>query len=120
MPVQRPADAVGDQARLCVWHLPDFLDAQPIGLRRGVGLKAIDAHEVFGEGAAATFGQQGILRAHLHAGLVVGFRMAVARAAHFARPHAVHGFVFDDDIHRREAGKNIDAQGFRLFAQPAA
>jgi outer membrane translocation and assembly module TamA len=57
---------------------PQFLDADAVGLRVGVGAQVELRLDLLAEVAAAAFGEQGVFGQQFHAGLVVGAGLAVA------------------------------------------
>ena len=86
--------------------LPQFLDADPIGLRIRVRVELELRDQLAAEVAAATFGEQRVLRVQFHAELEVLGRLAVLAHAHVAGRDALHGaVVVVQDLGGREAGK---------------
>ena len=78
-------------------------------------------HQLLRQRAAAAFGEQRVLRVELHAGLVFALVRAVPRHAHVAGRDAAHrALVVVQDLGGGEAGVDLDAERFRLLAEPAA
>ncbi len=120
---QGVAHEMGDLAGLvlCRIDFPDFLDAQPVFLRRTAFVETELGDQPLGEGAAGTFGDQGIFGAQLYPGGEGWLVAAVAGNAHIASDDAEDFSVLaGQKIGGGGAGKNIDAQRFGLLGQPAA
>ena len=123
LPVHGPAGGVDDQARLVALrlHLPQFLDADAVGLRIDAFAQLEFLHQVLGERAAAAFGENRLFRVQFHAGLVVLGVLAVAAYAQVAGGHALDRAVLVvEHFGRGEAGVDFDAQALGLLSQPAA
>ncbi|ABA50132.1 hypothetical protein BURPS1710b_1868 [Burkholderia pseudomallei 1710b] len=119
---QRPAGRVDHEARLVLDRidLPQLLDADPVRLRVAVRVQLELVHQLAAEVAARAFAKERVLRVQLHAELEVLGRLAVLADAHVARRDALdRAVVVIEDLGGREAREDLDAQGFRLLAEPA-
>ena len=99
-------------------QLPQFLEAQAVGLRLLAGVEAVAPDQFLGDAAAAAFGEDGGLRADLGAGREVLAGRAVLVEAHVADLHAGDGaVVVEERLGRREAREHVDASRLCLRAE---
>ncbi len=119
--IQRPAESVLDQPGLDPprRQLPQLLHAQAVVLRAAVRVQLEMGDELFRQAPASTFGNHGDGRAYFGPGGVVRAWLAVLLDAHVAELHTGDGAAgIEQRLGGRKAGKNIDAQPFRLAGQP--
>src|SRR5438132_8517338 len=101
-------------------YFPQLLQADAIHLRIGAIAQAVLLLELLAELAAAAFGEEGVFAVQLHAGLVGLGLLALAIDAEIAGGDALYRGAFVEHLGGSEAGKEFDAEGFGLFAEPAA
>ena len=121
LPVERPADRVLDQPGAVVVgrDLPQFLDADRVGLRLGAFAQGEAGDRLLAERAAAALGEHGVGGAQFHAALVAAGGGAVLADAHVAGGDADHFPVLHQQFGGGEAGVDFHPQRLRLLAQPA-
>ena len=101
--------------------LPQFLDADAIGLRLDSIAEVIPLHQLFAEAAATALGEKRLLAVQLHTGLVIGAGLAGFGDSHVAGGDTLHrSVVVIQHLGGGETGINLDPQALGLFAQPAA
>ncbi len=120
--VQRPAHGVLHQARpvLRCRHLPQLLDAEPVGLRVDATPQVEPLHQLLGQRAAAALREQRVGRTQLHPPRVVRTRLAVAADPHVAGGDADDAAFLLQQLGRPEARVDLDPERFRLACEPAA
>ena len=108
----RPADRVLDQAGLGAARreLPQFLDAEAVGLGLPAVGEAEAGGELLGDAAARAFGEEGRAGADVGARRVVRPGLALAVEAHVADAHAHDAVALDQGLRRREAGEDVHAE----------
>ncbi len=119
--IQRPAESVLNQPGLDPpsRQLPQLLHAEAVVLRAAVRVQLEMGDELFRQAAASAFGHYGDGCAHFGPGSVVRSGLAVLVDPHVAELHAGDGAVgIEQRLGGRKAGKNIDAQPFRLAGKP--
>ena len=119
--VHRPAGRVYHQAGLVVLgrHLPQFLQADAVGLGVGVAAQIELRLQLLAEVAATALGEQGVLGMQFHAGFVVGPLFAFAGQPHVAGRHTLDRAVLVvEDFGAGKAGIDLDTQRLGLFAEP--
>ena len=120
-PVHRPARGMHDPAGLCLVRgdLPQFLDADGVGLRvlafgQPKALKQLPA-----ELAARAFRENRVAAGQLHAELEGILRLAVLADPHVAGRDAAHRAVFAvEDFCGCESRKDLDPERLGLFGEP--
>ena len=121
--LQRPAGGVYHQARLVFlrFDLPQFLEADAVKLRFGICAQLEFVLQLFAEVPAAALGEQRVLGAQFHAGLVgIGF-LAILAYAHVTGGYANdRAFFVIEHFTGGEAGEDFHAQALGLLPQPAA
>ena len=121
--VERPADGVHHEPRLMPGgrYLPQFLDADCIGLRVDAVAQAESLDQRLGQRAAAAFGEQGFLGEELDAALKALGRPTILADAHIACRDPLHpsGSVIQH-LGRGKARIDLDAQRLGLLRQPTA
>ena len=121
--VERPAEGVLDQTGLVLVRrdLPQLLEADAVFLRLAAGVETEARDQLLGQGAARALGEQGVLRAQLHAA-----GEAVLGLAVLADPHVAGGDTDDravlvvEHLGGREARIDFDPERFGLGGEPAA
>ena len=119
--VQWPASGMYHQAGFVAGrvNLPQFLDAQAIGLRVATLVKLVFGNDLFAQMAARTLGEHGVFAQKLHAQLEVACQLAIFANTHVAGCHTTHRTVFVvKHFSRSEAWEYLNAQAFSLFTQP--
>ena len=119
---ERPAGSVDHQARLVHLRidLPQFLDADTVGLRITVLVEVEFLHQLLAEMAARAFGEQRVFRMQLHAKLECRRRYPMPVDAHVAGGDTPdRSGVVVQYFGGRKTGKNFDAQCFGLLPEPA-
>ena len=122
-PVERPADRVDDEAGLVPGgrDLPQFLDADRVGLRVAAVAQLEPLDQPLRQGAAAALGEQGLARDQLDARRVAVGRLAVAADAHVAGRDAAHpAVVVVQHLGPGKPGIDLDPELLGLRRQPAA
>ena len=101
--------------------LPELLQADAVLLRIDAVAQVELLHQLLRQRSAATFGEQRVLRVELHAGLVFALVRTVLRDPHVAgRDTADRAGLVVQDLGGRETRIDLDAQRFRLLAEPSA
>ena len=121
--VGRPAESVHDLAGAdpARRQLPQFLDADRIGLRIAVRFQIEARHQSLGQMSARTFGQHGDRRANIDALGVTVFVAAVLGDTHVTNAHTDDGaVVVVQGFRRGEARIDFDTERFCLRCQPCA
>jgi len=100
--------------------LPDFLDAEAVGLGVGVPGQSEAVEQHLGQGTAAAFGEDRLAGVEFDAGRVTVGLFPILADAHVAGGDAAHGSArVIEHLGRGETGVKFDAQGFGLPGQPA-
>ncbi|MNM65561.1 hypothetical protein D3C81_770130 [compost metagenome] len=100
--------------------LPQFLDADAVGLRILAFVQLETADQLAAEMAARAFGEHGVLRLQRHAAFECRTDAAVLFDAHVAGGHADHrAVVAVQHFGGGKAGEDRHFQRFRLLRQPA-
>ena len=101
--------------------LPQFLDADPVGLRIAAFAQIEFGPQVLGQRTAAAFGKNRLPGVQFHPRLKAVRRLPVLAQPHVAGSHALDRAVLViEDFSGGEAGIDFDAEGFGLLAQPTA
>ena len=123
--VERPALAVKHQARpmLVRRDLPQLLDADAVLLRIDAVAQVEFRHQLLRQRAAASFREQRVFRAQLHAGLIVGLVRSVFGDAHVAGGNTEHRAAalrrVVQNLGRGESRVDLDTERFRLLREPS-
>ena len=120
--VQRPAGAVQHQPGLVARRvdLPQFLDADAVGLRVAPFVQLEARDQLPAEVAARALGEDGVLGVQFHAELEAVGRLAVLADAHVAGGHALDRAVLVvEHLGGRETREDLHAQALGLLGQPA-
>ena len=120
--VQRPTGSVNDQSRLMLGRIdiPQFLDADTVGLRVLVLVQVIFVHQLLAQVAAGTFGKQRVFGVQFHPELEGGGWFAIATNAHIAGGDTFdRAIVVVQHFGSSKAGKDFHAQRLSLLSQPA-
>ena len=99
-------------------HLPEFLDANRVQLRRPPGIEREPAHECLREIAANAVGQDRHLRTDVDPGLEGGLLLAVLPDPAVARSHPGDTIAVIENLGRRKAGEDVNALSFDQPAKP--
>src|SRR5690606_17219755 len=91
-------------------QLPEFLEAESVGLRFAVAIQREVRDELLRHRAAAAFGEYGDARADVDARRVVRAVAAVLLDAHVGAAHAHDALVLDQRACSRKAGEYVHAQ----------
>ena len=121
--VERPARGVHDEPRAVPLgpDLPELLDPDAVGLRLDPVAKAEALHQPEAEVAAAPLGEEGVLRAELHAGHEVVGGLAVAPHPHVPGDDPADRAVLAvQHVGGGEAGEHLRPQLLRLRGEPPA
>ena len=121
--IQGPSRRVNHKALLVLFRrdLPQFLDANAVGLRFAIGAQAKPIHQLPAELTAAPFGKKCISRVQFDPWGVIRCPAAIARDAHIAGRHAFNTAVrIVEHLGGGETGIDFNAQRFGLFTEPAA
>jgi len=100
--------------------LPDFLDADAVGLRVAAFIELVFGNQLLAQMTAGAFGEHCVLGMQFHAELEVFGRFTVLADAHVARGHALDRAIFVvEHFGGGEAREDFHTQVFCLLAQPA-
>ena len=103
------------------FHVPQFLDADAVGLRLGAVPEVITGHDLGAQRSANPFGEEGVFGVQLDPRLVVGAGSARLVQAHVAGGDSLDGPAgVVKNLGGGEAGIDFDAQVLGLGRQPAA
>ena len=99
-------------------HLPQFLDADAVGLRIAFAIELEASDQLLGQRAARAFGENDDLGLQVVARLEVRFLLAVLVDALVVGAHAADASGFEQQLRAGEAGEDRDAGLFHFAAQP--